>query len=159
MFRPNCFGRFESNIRIGCKLGLLDVNPNLCLARELQPPHIYLRGDGRLNNTNRTNTSIYFSCSSIPLPCTLLLVLRCSSGLEATIHEAPGAFRTTWSSQSSPGPPTGSLPRNRGVWSQKAPAGLSCVPRCRQASHDASCGASPSAPRVHEDLFVCQHYL
>ena len=30
---------------------VLDVNPSLFLAREVQPPVIYLRGDGRLNNT------------------------------------------------------------------------------------------------------------
>ena len=36
----------------------------------------------------------------------------------------------------------------------KAPAGLSCVPCFRQASRGASCGASPSAPRVHEDVFM-----
>ena len=43
---------------------VLDVNPSFFLAREVQPPLIYLRGDGRLNNTNRTNTSITFWCSS-----------------------------------------------------------------------------------------------
>ena len=37
---------------------------NPLLVREVQPPLIYVGGDGRLNNTNRTNTSTTFSCSS-----------------------------------------------------------------------------------------------
>ncbi len=43
---------------------VLDVNPSLFLAREVQPPLIYVGGDGRLNNTNRTNLSITLLCSS-----------------------------------------------------------------------------------------------
>ena len=31
---------------------VLEVNPSLFFAQEVQPPLIYLRGDGRLNNTN-----------------------------------------------------------------------------------------------------------
>ena len=40
---------------------ILDVNPSLFLAREVQPPLIYLRGDGRLNNTqsNKSSTTFY----------------------------------------------------------------------------------------------------
>ena len=80
---------------------------------------IYRWGDGRLKQHTIEQTYLHLYRSSIYLPCTLLLVLRCSSDLEASIYKAPGAFRTTWSSQSSPGTPTGSLPSNRGVWSQK----------------------------------------
>ena len=36
---------------------VLDVNPSLFLAREVQPPLIYLRGDGQLNNTQSINQS------------------------------------------------------------------------------------------------------
>ena len=39
---------------------VLDVNPSLFLAREVQPPLIYLRGDGRLNNTQSINQSTTF---------------------------------------------------------------------------------------------------
>ena len=49
---------------------VLDVNPILFLAREVQPPLIYLRGDGRLNNTQ----SIYH-LPLLPLLLSLSLVL------------------------------------------------------------------------------------
>ena len=39
---------------------VLDMNPSLFLAREVQPPLIYLRGDGRLNNTQSINSSTTF---------------------------------------------------------------------------------------------------
>ena len=56
---------------------VLDVNPSLFLAWEVQPPLIYLRGDGRLNNT-QSNKHIYyfFVFISIPYPCIFFLVLR-----------------------------------------------------------------------------------
>ena len=100
---------------------VLDPNPRLFLAREVQPPLIYLRGDGRLNNTNRTNTSNTFSCSSTfisPLVSffSFFVVLQ---DWRLRIHEALGAVRPTSSSQSSPRALTGSLPGERGVWSQK----------------------------------------
>ena len=37
---------------------VLDVNPRLFLAREVQPPLIYLRGDGRLNNNTQSNNHL-----------------------------------------------------------------------------------------------------
>ena len=37
---------------------------NPLLVREVQLPLIYVGGDGRLNNTNRTNQSITLLCSS-----------------------------------------------------------------------------------------------
>ena len=57
---------------------VLDVNPSIFLAREVQPPLIYLRGDGRLNNT-QSNKHIYYFFVFIyflSLPCISLLVLR-----------------------------------------------------------------------------------
>ena len=91
VFRPNCFGRFESNIRIGCKLGLLDVNPSLNLAREAQPPLMYLRGDGRLKNNTQSQKPIYKPTS----PKFLLLVRRRSSYRRASIHEILGSGEPT----------------------------------------------------------------
>ena len=56
---------------------VLDVNPSLFLAREVQPPLIYLRGDGRLNNTqsNKSSTTFIFYLFSL----TLVLLLPRSS--------------------------------------------------------------------------------
>ena len=63
---------------------VLDVNPSLFLAREVQPPLIYSRGDGRLNNT-QSNKSIYifylyFSFSLVLLLPRSLFVLRMQGG-------------------------------------------------------------------------------
>ena len=52
----------ESSDKINPNLTrVLDVNPSLFLAWEVQPPLIYLRGDGRLNNTqsNKSSTTFY----------------------------------------------------------------------------------------------------
>ena len=46
---------------------VLDVNPSLFLAREVQLPLIYLRGDGRLNNTQSNNHLSLFYLLSSPL--------------------------------------------------------------------------------------------
>ena len=37
---------------------ILDVNPSLFLAREVQPPLIYLRGDGRLKDNTQSQTHL-----------------------------------------------------------------------------------------------------
>ena len=51
----------ESSDKINPNLTrVLDVNPSLFLAREVQPPLIYLRGDGRVNNTQSINQSTTF---------------------------------------------------------------------------------------------------
>ena len=138
---------------------VLDVNPSLFLAREVQPPFIYLRGDGRLNNTNRTNTSNTFSCSSTfisPLVSffSFFVVLQ---DWRLRIHKALGAVRPTSSSQSSPRALTGSLPGKRGFGSTKASAGCPAYHATGRTSFDASCSASPPVSRVHGDVFVCEH--
>ena len=96
---------------------VLDVNPSLFLAREVQLPLIYLRGDGRLNNTQSINQSTTFPCSPTfisPLVSffAFFVVLQ---DWRLRIHEAIGAVRPTSSSQSSPRGLTGSLPGERGV--------------------------------------------
>ena len=58
-FKPNSFGKFGQDQSEFTRV--LDVNPSLFLAREVQPPLIYLRGDGRLNNnTQSINQSTTF---------------------------------------------------------------------------------------------------
>ena len=145
----------ESSDKTNPKLTrVLDVNASLFLAREVQPPLIYLRGDGRLNNTNRTNTSNTFSCSSTfisPLVSffSFFVVLQ---DWRLRIHEALGAVRPTSSSQSLPRALTGSLPGERGVWSQKRRLAVLRIalevglPRCELRS--ISLGAAGTHRRV-----------
>ena len=76
---------------------VLDVNPSLFLAREVHPPLIYLRGDGRLNNTQSINSSTTFIFYLFSLTLVLLLprssfvLLHC----RAANLEALGAIRST----------------------------------------------------------------
>jgi hypothetical protein len=116
-----------------------------------------VRGDGRLKQ-HQSNKHIYnFSCSSISLPCTLLLVLRRSSRLEAANP------RGSRGGQADLGQPIAAThaevvpPGRAGFWVSKALVGLSCVPSFWRASLSACCRASRSASRVHGDVFVCEH--
>ena len=55
---------------------VLDVNPNLFLAREVQPPLIYPRGDSRLNDNTQSQNASTFYPSFTSLPCSFSLDLR-----------------------------------------------------------------------------------
>ena len=76
---------------------VFDVNPNLFLAREVQPPLIYLRGDGRLNNTQSINQSTTFYLLSFLLnpSSSSSSFFVCSSYCRAENLEALGAIRST----------------------------------------------------------------
>ena len=76
---------------------VLDVNPSLFLAREVQPPLIYLRGDGRLNKTQLINSSTTFIFYLFSLTLVLLLPRSSSVHLHcrAANLEALGAVRPT----------------------------------------------------------------
>ena len=77
---------------------VLDVNQSLFLAQEVQPPLIYLRGDGRLNNTQSINSSTTFT---LPLSFSLTLVLLLPRSSFVLLHcraanlEALEAIRST----------------------------------------------------------------
>jgi hypothetical protein len=53
-FWPNSFGKFGPTHPSSTQTRVLDVNPSLFLAREVQLPLIYMRGDGRLNNNTQS---------------------------------------------------------------------------------------------------------
>ena len=113
-----------------------------------------MRGDGGLNTTQSTNQYTTFSCSSTfisPLVSffSSFVVLQ---DWRLRIHEALGAVRPTSSSQSSPRALTGSLPGERGVWSQKRRLAVLRIalevglPRCELRS--ISLGAAGTHRRV-----------
>ena len=92
------------------------------LVREVQPPHIYVRGDGRLKLSKQSTTYQY----NLPLsPQTLVLCFRCP----ATSPRFRRRSKTEpWSGQARPGstnrrrlPQTG-LPEGLGRLVSKAPA-------------------------------------
>ena len=67
---------------------------NPFLVREVQPPLIYVGGDGRLNKTQSQNPSTFYP-SFTSLPCSFSLVLRLFFILKAAILEALGAGEPT----------------------------------------------------------------
>ena len=76
---------------------VLEVNPSLFLAQEVQPPLIYLRGDGRLNNTQSIKSSITFyllSFLSNPNSSSSSFFV-CSSCCRVANLEDLGAIRST----------------------------------------------------------------
>ena len=76
---------------------VLDVNPNLFLAREVQPPLIYLRGDSRLNNTQsiKSSTTFYLLSFLLNPSSSSSSFFVCSSCCRAANLEALGAIRST----------------------------------------------------------------
>ena len=85
----------ETTIRVGLKLETLDVDQSPFPTREVQPPLIYTRGDGRLNNniqSQNQSTNLYTLSPSLVF---LLLVRRCSLQRRASIYEALGAGEPT----------------------------------------------------------------
>ena len=134
---------------------VLHVNPSLFLAREVQPPLIYLRGDGRLNNTQSINQSTTFYLLSFLLNPSS----SSSSFFVRSFSLQGGEPRGPRGDQVDLGQPIAAArPRGRsracGVSGPKSAGLLSCVSRWKSASRDVSCGASPSALQVHIDVFV-----
>jgi hypothetical protein len=68
---------------------------NPLLVREVQPPLIYVGGDGRLNNTQSNNQYTTFSIYSFISSSFFSLVLRRSSCWRAAKLEALGASEST----------------------------------------------------------------
>ena len=90
----------------------LDVDQSPFPAREVQPPLIYVRGDGRLNNTQSQNqsTNLYF------LSPTLVFDLRSPRGKRIDLGQPIADAR-----------PDGFHPGRVGFWVSKALGELSCV--------------------------------
>ena len=96
VFRLNSFEKFGSDHSSWTQTRALDVNPSAFLAREVQPPLIYMRGDGQLNQ-HQSKKHIYLLFVFIyPSPlylASLSLPFFNNGGLR--IHEALGVFRMT----------------------------------------------------------------
>ena len=147
----------DSRTRIDVIFLVRKAQMNPLLVREVQPPLIYVGGDGRLNNTQSNKSIYYFFIYVLSLHRFFYLVLRCSSCLRATNPEARGASEST---QGSPQPPhslTGSLP---GVWGFrvcKSARRLSCVSRCRSGLLRRELRCITPGVEGTRDVFVCQH--
>ena len=68
---------------------------NPLLVREVQPPLIYVRGDGRLEQHTIEQINILLFHLRFIFPSFFSLVLRCSSCLRAVKLEALGASEST----------------------------------------------------------------
>ena len=109
---------------------VLDVNPSLFLAREVQPPLIYLRGDGRLNNTQSNNQSTFYP-SFTSLPCSFSLVLRSFFVLKGSDPRGSRGGRTDLGQPIAAARPDGVPPGRVGFRVLKSARRIACVPRFR----------------------------
>ena len=124
------------------------------LVREVQPPrYIYVGGDGRLKLSKQStiNTNPTF------LPSKPLFLLPLFGDFTRVHRISTTKLRAVQSGLTQPivagflrrGPSRGA-----GASGSKRAGLLSCVSRYKSASRGASCGVSPPALRVHEDVFV-----
>ena len=123
------------------------------LVREVQPPHyIYVGGDGRLNQANNRQSipnPTFYPQTLVPASV-IRRFLASSSNIDNRVES--GQVRLN-SANRRRLPPTGSLRRGWGVWFQKSRLVVLRV-ALQVGLPRASCGVSPPAPRVHEDVFV-----
>ena len=109
---------------------VLDVNPSLFLAREVQTLLIYLRGEGRLNNTQSNNQSTYYP-SFTSLPCSFSLVLRSFFVLKDSDPRGSRGGRTDLEQPIAAARPDGVPPGRAGFRVFKSAHRIACVPRFR----------------------------
>ena len=110
---------------------VLDVNPNLFLTQEVQPPLIYLRGDGRLNNTQSTNQSTTFYLLSFllnPNSSSSSFFVRPSS-LQGGEPRGPRGDQVDLGQPIAAARPDGVPPGRVGFWVYKSARRIACVPR------------------------------
>ena len=122
------------------------------LVRGVQPPLIYVGGDGRLNNTQSIKSIYYFFCVHLLLSLTLVsffLVLRSFFALEGSDPQGSRGESIDLGQPIAAAIPDGSLPGPRGFGSAKAPADCPAYRVVGRVSFDVSCGVSPPASRVH----------
>ena len=105
---------------------VLDVNPSLFLAREVQPPLIYLRGNSRLNNTqsNKSSTTFIFYLFSL----TLVLLLPRSSSLQGGEPRGPRGDQVDLGQPIASTRPDGVPPGRVGFRVLKSTHRIACVP-------------------------------
>ena len=112
---------------------VLDVNPSLFLAREVQPPLIYLRGDGRLNNTQSINSSTTFYLLSFllnPSSSSSSFFVR-SSSLQGGEPRGPRGDQVDLGQPIAAARPDGVPPGRVGFRVLKSTCRIACVPRFR----------------------------
>ena len=132
---------------------------NPLLEREVQPPPIYVGGDGRLNNTQSIKTSTTFYLLSFllnPSSSSSSFFVR-SSSLQGGEPRGPRGDQVDLGQPIATARLDRVPPGRVGFRVLKSARRIACVPRFRRVSFDVSCGASAPASRVHGDVFVCEH--
>mgnify|MGYP005822318207 CR=1 FL=1 len=128
------------------------------LVRKVQPPHIYVRGDGRLNNNTQSfNLSTLFTFT-FPSPLFFFfLVLRLFFLLQGGEPRGPRGDQVDLGQPITAARPDGVPPGRVGFRVCKSTPRLSCISRCRSGLLRRELRLSPSALEVHGYVFVCQH--
>ena len=113
---------------------VLDVNPSLFLAREVQPPLIYLRGDGRLNNNTQSNnqsTTFYLLSFLLNPSSSSSSFFVCSSSLQGGEPRGPRGDQVDLGQPIAAARPDGVPPGRVGFRVLKSARRIACVPRFR----------------------------
>ena len=131
---------------------------NPLIVREVQPPLIYVGGDGRLNNTQSIK-SIYYFFQSTFYPSTVLLS-RSSLFFVFESCESRGSRgeRIDLGQPIAAALPDGVPPGGVGFRVRKSARRLSCVSRCRSGLLRRELRCITPGVEGTRDVFVCQHH-
>ena len=132
---------------------------NHLLVREVQPPLIYLRSDGRLNNT-QSNKHIYYFFVFIYFLSLRLSFFSFFASSSCWRAADPRGFRGERIDLKQPiaaASPDGVPPGQVGLRVYKSARRLSCVSRCRSGLLRRELRCITPGVEGTRDVFVCQH--
>src|SRR3954471_13175285 len=132
---------------------------NPFLVREVQPPLIYVGGDGRLNNT-QSNKSIYYFFVFIYFYLSLVSFFSffaSSSCWRAADPRGSRGERIDLEQSIAAASPDGVPPGQAGLRVYKGARRLSCVSRCRSGLLRRELRCITPGVEGTRDVFVCQH--
>ena len=132
------------------------------LVRGVQPPLIYVGGDGRLNNTQSIKSIYYFFCVHLLLSLTLVsffLVLRSFFALEGSDPRGSRGERIDLGQPIAAAIPDGVPPGCAGFRVCKSTRRLSCVSRCWSGLLRRELRCITPGVEGTRDVFVCQQWF
>ena len=129
---------------------------NLLLVREVQPPLIYVGGDGRSNNT-QSNKSIYYFSSMFYLSTVSLSRSSLFFVFESCESRGSRGERIDLGQPIATAIPDGVPPGCAGFRVCKSTRRLSCVSRCWSGLLRRELRCITPGIEGTRDLFVCQH--
>ena len=132
---------------------------NPLLVREVQPPLIYVGGDGRLNNTQSNKSIYYFFLSTFYLSTVFLSRSSLFFVFESCESRGSRGERIDLGQPIAAALPDGVPPGRVGFRVFKSARRLSCVSRCRSGLLRRELRCITPGVEGTRDVFVCQHLV